>query len=778
MTRRKRLSPPTRTPEPRQDASAVARSFGARDWLFVVALVMAVLLAYWPAWNGRMLFDDNAHITRADLQSWHGLWRIWTEVGVTQQYYPLSETAFWVQHKLWGDAMLGYHLVNIALHIQAALMAALILRRLEIPGAYFAAAIFALHPVHVESVAWITEQKNTLSAVFYFGAAMAYLRFDRSARYGLLSGRAGIVCVGAGEQDCDGDAARRLAGDLLVAAGTAVVATRRGCRLCRFLSSLWRPACSSRWWSGRWWARQGDAFDLGPIDRCLLAGRVIWFYLGKLFWPTHLLFIYPRWGINREEPWQYIFPLAALALLGFAWALRRRWRGPAAGLLFFAGTLFPVLGFLNVYWFVFSYVADHFQYLASLGIIVLVAAGVAMLLARRQLWGRSAGYAPCLSLLLILAGLTWQQSGIYADGEKLYLATLAGNPECWMAEHNLALVLADSHRYGAAIAHYRKALAIRPNEALICNNLGAALVKCGRFDDATELFRRAVELKPDLATPRFTLGVALGDQGRFPEAIASLEKALELKPGYAKAHDGLGTVLLRQGHLAEAIAEYRKAIELEPDDADCHYNLGLALARHRQMDEAIVEFGKAVALSPQFAEAHNNLGNAYSVMSRADEAVAEYRKAIQAKPDYAEAYDNLGDVYLRQGRIEEAVAAWRAAAGLPSARVPTLVKLAWTLATCPEPAVRNGIEAVKLAQRAVRLTHSKDVISLSALAAACAEAGRFSEATAIARNAWALAIQQNAQPLAESLKAQIAMYEAHTPFRDTPQPLPSPPMRP
>ena len=179
---RNRLLPSAnKTPSP-------ARSFGPRDWLFAAALVVAVFLVYQPAWQGGLLWDDDAHVTRPELRSWHGLYRIWFDVGATLQYYPLLHSAFWLEHKLWGDATLGYHLVNIFLHATAALMVALILRRLAIPGACLAAAIFALHPVQVESVAWITEQKNTLSAVFYLGAALLYLRFDQTRKHGLVPG--------------------------------------------------------------------------------------------------------------------------------------------------------------------------------------------------------------------------------------------------------------------------------------------------------------------------------------------------------------------------------------------------------------------------------------------------------------------------------------------------------------------------------------------------------------------------------------------------------------
>ena len=223
---RPKWSHPSLAPLGRED-DPTARSFGPWNWLFAAALVVAVFLVYQPAWQGGFVWDDDDHLTRPELRSWHGLYRIWFDIRATQQYYPLSYSAFWVEHKLWGDATLGYHLVNISLHATAALLVALILRRLAVPGAYLAAAIFALHPVQVESVAWITELKNTLSGVFYLGAMLALPPLRPDAEGAVVSGGVGLVRAGPAEQDRHRDAAGGAAGDLLVAAGTVVVETRR-----------------------------------------------------------------------------------------------------------------------------------------------------------------------------------------------------------------------------------------------------------------------------------------------------------------------------------------------------------------------------------------------------------------------------------------------------------------------------------------------------------------------------------------------------------------------
>ncbi len=358
--------------------------------------MVAVLLVYQPAWHGGFIWDDDAHVTKPELRSWQGLYRIWFDVRATTQYYPLLHSAFWIEHRLWGDATLGYHLVNLLLHAAAAVMVALILRRLAVPGAYLAAAIFALHPVHVESVAWITEQKNTLSAVFYLGAMLVYLHFDQTRKIALYWWALGLF--------------------LLAILSKTVTATLPGALLVIFwwqrgrlswkrdvlpLTPLFLLGAGGGMVTA-WWELQvnhcvGPEFQFTPVERLLIASRAVWFHLWKLCWPTKLTFFYPRWQIDSGAWWQYLFPLGLTALLVGLWSIRRRTRAPLAALLFFGGTLFPVLGFFNLYTFRYSLIANHYQYLASLGAITLAAAGGVLLLERWGLWRRPAGYMVCLA---------------------------------------------------------------------------------------------------------------------------------------------------------------------------------------------------------------------------------------------------------------------------------------------------------------------------------------------------------------------------------------------
>ncbi|MGA2508568.1 MAG: hypothetical protein ABSF80_13955, partial [Chitinispirillaceae bacterium] len=346
-----------------------------RDWLWGLLLLAVTFLAYRPAWNGQPVWDDDGHMTKPELRSAEGLVRIWTQFGATQQYYPLVHTVFWLEYHLWGKSTVGYHLLNILLHFFSALLLVRILRRLGIPGeaAWLAGGIFALHPVMVESVAWITELKNTLSGVFFLGAALAYLKFDHGHKkkhyvIALLLFLCGLF-----------------AKSVIVTLPAALLVVfwwKRGriewkrdvAPLVPFFVIGIISGLFTAWVERRFVGAVGSEFSFTVIDRCLIAGRAVWFYLYKLLWPANLIFIYPRWHIDSFAVWQYLFPAAFLLAAVLFWRLRSRSRAPLAVLLYFTITLFPALGFFNVYPFRYSFVADHFQYLASIGPIAAAAA--------------------------------------------------------------------------------------------------------------------------------------------------------------------------------------------------------------------------------------------------------------------------------------------------------------------------------------------------------------------------------------------------------------------
>jgi protein O-mannosyl-transferase len=792
--------------DPDRKASAVgaAETFlplGWKEWAFVVVLMIVVFAVYQPAWQGGLIWDDEAHVTRPELRSWQGLFRIWFEPGASQQYYPLLHSAFWIEHRLWGDATLGYHLTNILQHAIAAVLVALILRRLAVPGAFLAAAIFALHPVHVESVAWITEQKNTLSAVFYLSAALAYLRFDETRNKRFYAAALALFALGLLSKTVTAT---------LPAALLVVFWWKRGTLSWRrdvlpllpFFILGAAGGIFTAWVEHNLIGAKGAEFEFSFVERCLLAGRVVWFYLGKLFWPINLLFIYPRWQIDQTAAWQYLFPAFLLLTLGVLWWLRARWRGPLAGMLYFVGTLFPVLGFFNVYPFIFSFVADHFQYLASLGIITLASAGIALLLKRFHLWDRPAGYIVCLLPLSTLACLTCLQSRMYTDLETLYRKTLDRNRVCWMAHVNLGIVLDNTGRFVEAIEHYRTALEMKPSLAAIYNNLGAALLHNGQYSEAIVQCRKALEIEPNNVKAHNNLGLALSSSGRNAEAVTHYETALDIMPDYPEAHYNLGNSLFQLGKHADAILHYQELLKLDPDFVDGHNNMGAALAGLRRYDEAIMECRKAIEIKPNYVEAYNNLGSILVDCGRNDEAIVPYRKALEIKPDNVEVLNGLGAALANLGRYSEAAVCFQKALEIKPqfakardslARVRSLQEqlqksltlrreriqaqpddagllndTAWLLATYPDAGVRNATEAVDLAKKAVELSGGREPAVLDTLAAALASADRFDEAVKTAQKALELASQQNKPAMVESIRARIQLYQAKTPYHALP----------
>lgn len=512
-------------------------------WLWSLALLVTTLVAYQPAWNGRPIWDDDAHMTRPELRSLQGLAQIWMKPGVTQQYYPLVHSVFWLEQKLWGDAVAPYHLVNILLHAASALLLWRILLRLEVPGAWLAAAIFALHPLQAESVAWISELKNTLSGVFFFSSALLYLRFHATRNLGVYIGALILFLLGLMSKSVIATLPAVLLVVLWWKNGKLSWKKDVSPLLPFFVAGIGAGLLTA-WVERRLIGAQGEAFDLSIIERCLIAGRAFWFYLFKLAWPVKLTFIYPRWHVDQIVWWQYAFPISAILLLAIVWKIRRRWRAPLAGTLLFGGMLFPALGFVNVYPFVYSFVADHFQYLACIGMIVLAAGGIALLLDRAKLRQRPVGHVISVALPGLLAVLTWRQSHIYTDPQTLWFDTLEKNPECYMAHNNLSVDLLDQGKVDEAISHSQSAVALRPDDAQSNVSLANALRRKGDVD----------------------------------ESIAYYEKALRIAPKYAKAHTNLGNALRQKRQFREAIAEYEKAHELDPAAFAPQNNLAWMLA--------------------------------------------------------------------------------------------------------------------------------------------------------------------------------------------------------
>ncbi len=789
--------------ESNQDAVNNARR---RRIIGSVVIIVITLLAYLPALSGKFVWDDDSWTTGIAglLKDANGLRSIWCQPTALQQYYPLTGTTFWLDYHLWGFRPLPYHVENVLLHIIAALLFWAVLRRLAVPGAWLAGALFALHPVMVESVAWITERKNVLSLALYLGALLAYGKFNSFWREGNHSGRGSQQRWSAYALAFVLFAAALLAKATAFSLPAVILVIgwwQRGRLQWRrdILPTLPFFAVSIGFCLGTSWLEKNHVGAKGPEwmltfpERCLIAGRVFWFYVGKLIWPETLCFVYPRWQINAEIWWQWLYPVAALATLLLLW-WKRGWlgRGPLAAVLIFVGTLFPVLGFMNAYFMCYSFVCDHWVYLSSLGLIALGAGLVVRAAERLRIKSGLNGFGGVV--LVVLGLLTWRQCGIYADIETLWRDTLARNPGAWLAHNNLGVVLWDQGKGSEAIAHYQQALRFDPAYVQAYNNLGAAYKETGKIEEAIKQYEQALRFNPDFPEAQFNFGAALEAAGRNNEAIEHYEEALRLKPDFFEAHCALGGILMRQGRIQEAVEHYSTALKIQPDSAEANHELGLALVQQGKREEAIEHWKRALQIKPDYPEAEYNWGLALEQMDKSNDAIGHYEETLRLKPGFFEAHCNLGGILLRQGkiqeaieqyseamkiqpdsaetqnslalalwqagRVKEAIAHWERALRIQPDYAAAQNSLAWALATVGPENGGDPVRAVTLAEQACKLTEHRVPGNVDTLATAYAAAGRFNDAIVTEQKALALARVAGQSQLAGEIEARLQLYRA------------------
>jgi tetratricopeptide (TPR) repeat protein len=636
---------------------AAKTRWARRPWFLALALAVVTFVAYQPTWHAGFIWDDDDHLTaNPAMTAPHGLRMIWSSLTFSR-YYPLTLTTFWLERRLWGLDPMPYHVVNVALQAINGILVFLILRRLRVPGAWLAACLWALHPVNVESVAWITELKNIQSGFFFFLSLLCFLRFDteRNRRWYALA----LVCGLAAMLSKPSTVVLPLVlllcvwwerggwqrGDIV----RAVPFFGLACGMSA-LTILEQHGQVVRAGTGEW--------KLGMAERFVIAGKGIWFYAMKALWPMDLMFVYPRWEADARSPVSWV-PLAAVAMAGvILWRFRGRPWSRAAwfGCGFFIVALLPVLGFFDVYYFRYSYVADHFQYLASLGIIALAVAAVGVVV-RRASWQFVAG----AMAITVLGVLSWQRCAVFHDEESLWRDVIARNPGCAIAHGNLATVLIGRGNYAEALEQCQEALRLKPDDASAHDNWGSILLKTGKPQEAIEQYERAVQIKPDSAEAQYNYGNALFQIGRVPEAIGHYEQAVGINPYVAAAQYNLGNALLHVGRVEEAVGHYEQAVEVSPDDAEAHNKLGTALALVGRVREAIPEYEQALRLRPDNREAPNNLAWLLATVPPGQggdpgRAVAVARRACDLTGRrMAAPLDTLAVAYAAAGRFEEAI---------------------------------------------------------------------------------------------------------------------------
>jgi tetratricopeptide (TPR) repeat protein len=553
-----------------------------RAYIEVFLIIIVTSLFYIPAFRAAFIWDDALYITgNRFLHTLDGLKSIWLSRDGSHQYYPLVSTTFWLEWRLFGTNPVGYHIVNVALHSINGVLLWLAVRRLSIKGALVIALVFTLHPINVESVAWITERKNLLSALFYFAALLSFIRFDdkSSRRFYFLSLLFFLLALFSKTVACSLPVA------IIIIYWWREVSINRALliRLLPFFILGAFMGLYTAWCEVSEVGAAGADWSLGFDEKFVLAGRAVWFYLGKLIVPYKLTFIYPRFDIASAGLFSGFYTVLAGGVLVVLYVLRGAiGRAPAAAYALFLVTIFPALGFFDIYFFRFSFVADHFLYLATPAAVVFVIGLGARALERSD---NRVRLAIPIVLILFLGALTLNQTKIYESPMRLWRETLDRNPTAWMAHNNLGVALINAGRLDDALVEYKESLRLNPDDADTLGDIGLILARQAKPLSAIIYYRRALQISPGHVNARYNLAMALNASGKREEAIIEYRKVLIAREAMPQAHKNLALLLMDKGEFAEAARHFERALELMPQITG--YRLNLEKARAAQEKQGI-----------------------------------------------------------------------------------------------------------------------------------------------------------------------------------------------
>ncbi len=822
-----------------------------RAWLICLLLAAGIVAVYWPVYRFEFLnYDDDRYVSQNPMVQ-GGFTRDGVSGAFTEAHAGNWHPVTWLLHMLdcqvFGLNAGAHHLVNVGWHLSSTLLLFWLIYRMT--GAVwrgaFVAALFALHPLQVESVAWVAERKNVASTFLALLALLAYVRYVECPGVLRYLSVLGLHALGLMAKPMVVTLPFvMLLLDYWPLGRTRWVPPTLGKREPLPLRRLWWEKVPLLVLSGldsaiTLWAQHGsgavvsvEALSLGSRVANALVSYVAG--LGHAFWPAGLSVFYPY----RQWPLATVIGCGLVLAAVTSWALARRRREPhlAVGWFWYVGMLVPVIGLVQVGR---QSAADRYAYLPLIGIFIMAAWSMGAIIQRTASIRRTAVILSAASVSLCLL-LSMRQVRFWENSQTLFRHALNVTRNNYLAHNNLGNALLDAGQTGAAMEHFATALRIKPDYADAHLSLGNALAAQRRFESAISEFLAAANIRPNDARARYNLGLALAAQGKLAAAAGAYQEAARLDPDLMQAHLNLANTLLELNRTADAIAGFRRALRLQPDSvparnnlanallqngnfveaadecrvllrqkpdlAEAHYNLANALSAQAKLTEAVVEYQTVLKLEPGFAEAHYTLANALAGLDRLTNAVAEYRAALRIKPELADAHAGLAEASVKQGDLSTAgeeyqnalrldpgfVEAWNglgvvlgmqgrpreSATGYREALkrnpdfLPSLGQLAWLLATHEDAGVRDGSEAVRLAEHLCALTEQRQPRALSVLAAAYAETGRFPEALDTANRALTLAVASNQVELAGALQQQLKSYEAGQPFRQRATPAP------
>ena len=718
--------------------------------------------------------------------------------GHATNWHPVTWLSLMLDCQLFGTNPGRLHLVNVFLHLVNTLLLFTVLRKMtgSLWPSSFVAAAFALHPMHVESVAWIAERKDVVSTLFLLLTLAAYVGYVRNRslfRY-LLT----IVLFLLG----------LMAKPMLVTLPVVLLlldywpldrfAAHRTVKTAGEKSRNPAPIDDGRAIWYRIWIEKIPFFVLAAVSSGITfivqrAGGAVKDvtilpleiraanvflsysrYIGKLFWPKNLAAIYP-FDADGFSFWQ--IALCAMLVLGisvFVIRFGRTQKYLPVGWFWFVGTLIPVIGLVQVG---LQAYADRYTYIPYIGLFIMIAWGISGLSAKWPYRKVTLGIAAAIVLAALGIG-TYRQAGYWNNSIALFTHAIKVTQNNFIAYNNLGYAYANLSRWQEAIKACKQAIQIKPDYAEPHNNLGNAYTNLGRWQEAIEAYRQAIQIKPDFAEPHNNLGAVYVILGRWQEAIETYRQAIRIKPDFAEPHYNLGYAYTNLSRWQEAIEAYGQAIRIKPDDTEAYNNLGNVYVNLGRWQEAIEACKQAIQIKPDYADPHNNLGNAYANLGRWQEAIEAYRQAIQIKPDFAEAYKNLGNALLSEGKFREAISHIKRSLKIEPNNIGIKNNLAWMLAVCPDPAVRNPSEAIRLAQEACTATNQLDPGQLDTLGAAYASAGRFAEAIETAKTALTLVEAAEHLTLKNDIQHHLTFYTQGKPYIESAQKRPDDPNKP
>lgn len=772
-----------------------------KNWLCALLICAVVLVAYWPAYTAGFLWDDYTMVTDSALL--RGPLRLIWFSAVPADYFPLTYSSLWVEWRLWGENPMGYHIVNVVLHALSCVIFWRVLVRLKLPGAFLAAMLFAVHPVNVESVAWVAERKNALAMVFYMLTAWSFVCFAQTRKLGFY-----VLSLGAFLLSLL--AKTSVVAWPVVAVGIFYFCQKTSAKQNATQEKPFRAVAVSVVWVLPFflvslglglltiWFQYHRAIGNDVIHhhdfltRLAGAGCAVWFYLWKALVPYPLSFVYPMWNIDSHSLAVFLPAIALVVAVGVLLWRRASWSNAVLwGLIYFVLLLAPVLGFINIYFQRYSYVADHWQYFALPAVTVLVA----LALTRVKLQ-QTVGVV----LVAVFAVMTFARARVYHDEETIWQDTLAKNPNCWVAYNNLAYLRQHAGNTAAACELYEKSISIFPDQAEAHNNLGCALLNTDRTTEALEHLQTASRINPDYPTVYYLLGSGYQRLGKTAEAIDAYRNAIRSEPKYSPAYNNLACLLLMEGKRGDAESLLRRALELNDEYAEAMVNLGAILNDTGRQQEAVPLLKKSVRIIPNNPDGHLNLANALFVLKDISGARDEYSATLEINPHQYAAHYGLASCLAKSGQATAAMKHYQLAIEENPAHVEShyqlavllaankqksaaiehlrevvrlkpdwtiaLNNMAWAMATDQHCNAIDSATAVRLAEHAVELTRRSDPSSLDTLAAAWARSGAFSKASETAALALELASKTNQTNLTADIQQRLALYKRQTAYTE------------